>query len=88
MEIFAIIFIVGALGSTVLVKYLTTVRTIRLREQLLESEGELRTVRGKVKQAENQKMIVKKDLRQAQRQKKALEKRTKAAESELGSLRK
>lgn len=88
MEAFAIIFIIGALGSTVLVKYLTTVRIIRLREQLLEFEGTLRTVRGKVKQAENQKMIIKRELRQAQRQKKALEKRTKAAESELGSLRK
>jgi hypothetical protein len=88
MEVFAIIFIVGALGSTVLVKYLTTVRTIRLRESLLESEGILRTIRGKVKQAENQRMIVKRELRQAQRQQKSLAKRTKTVETELGELRK
>ena len=87
MEAFAIIFIIAALASTVLVKYLTTVRTIRLREQLLEIEGTLRTVRGKVKQAENQKMVVKRELRQMQRKRKALEKRTKAAESELGGLK-
>ena len=88
MEAFAIIFIVVALGSTILVKYLTTVRTIRLREQLLEVEGDLRIVRGKVKQAENQRLIVKRELKQAERQKKALDKRTKAAENELTGLKK
>ena len=58
MKFFAFIFIVAGLGSTILVKYLTTVRTIRLRESLLEVEGDLRLLRGKVKQAENQKEIV------------------------------
>tara|TARA_Y100001934_G_C11608920_1_gene431158 strand:- start:39 stop:305 length:267 start_codon:yes stop_codon:yes gene_type:complete len=88
VEAFAIIFIVIALGSTILVKYLATVRTIRLREQLLAVEGDLRIVRGKVKQAENQRLIVKRELKQAERQKKALEKRANAAESELTGLRK
>ncbi len=53
MEFFAIIFIVAALCSTILVKYITTARMIRLREQLFEVEGNLRIVRGKVTQAEN-----------------------------------
>lgn len=87
MEVFAAIFIVASLGSTILVKYLTTVRLIRLREQLLDVEGELRLLRGKVKQAENQKQVIKKELRQAQRQQKTLEKQKKKAESELGNLR-
>ncbi len=67
MEFFAIIFIVAALCSTILVKYITTARMIRLREQLFEVEGNLRIVRGKVTQAENQRMVVKRELRQAQR---------------------
>ena len=88
MEILAAVFIVVALVATILIKYITTVRTIRLREQLLAVEGDLRAARGKVKLAETQKMAIKRDLRQAQRQMKAVEKRTKAAEDELTKLRK
>jgi hypothetical protein len=88
MEILAAIFIVIALGATILVKYITTVRTMRFREQLLAVEGDLRAIRGKAKQAETQKMAIKRDLRQAQRQRKAIEKQTKAAETEPSNLRK
>ena len=88
MEIFTAIFIVIAPGATILVKYITTVRTIRFRELLLAVEGDLRAMRGKAKQAETQKMAIKLDLRRAQRQRKAIEKQTNAAEAELSNLRK
>lgn len=39
MEIFAAIFIVIALVATILVKYITPIRTMRLRELLLTVEG-------------------------------------------------
>ena len=80
------IFIVIALASTVVVKYATTVRTIRLREKLIETEGELRTYRGKLKTAQNQKDVLTRELKQAQRQTKALDKKAKHYENELTSL--
>mgnify|MGYP004404055435 CR=1 FL=1 len=45
MDLFASIFLVIALASTVGVKYGTTVRTIRLREKLIEAESAVRTAR-------------------------------------------
>ncbi len=86
MDLFAAIFIVVALGSTVLVKYATTVRTIRLRETLIEVESELRTERGKLKAAQNQKEVLTRELKKAQRQKKSLDKKSKHYEEELTSL--
>ncbi len=85
MDLFAGIFIVIALGSTVLVKYRTTVRTIRLRETLIEVETELRTHRGKLKAAQNQKNVLNREVKQAQRQKKALDKKNKHHQDELTS---
>ena len=86
MDLIAGIFIVIALASTVVVKYATTVRTIRLREKLIETEGALRTHRGKLKAAQNQKDVLTRELKQAQRQKKALDKKAKHYENELTSL--
>lgn len=63
------VFVVISLASTVLVKYATTVRTIRLREQLVEVENALRSLRGKFKAAENQKSVLTRELRQTVKQK-------------------
>ena len=75
-----------ALGSTVIVKYAATVRTIRQREKLVEVESELRTHRGKLKAAQNLRGVLTRELSQTQRQKKALDKKTKHDENKLTSL--
>tara|TARA_Y100000588_G_scaffold390959_1_gene498159 strand:+ start:1600 stop:1866 length:267 start_codon:yes stop_codon:yes gene_type:complete len=86
MDLFASIFLVIALASTVGVKYGTTVRTIRLREKLIEAESTVRTARGKFKGAQKQKEALSHELKQAQHQKKTLDKKAKRFEEELTSL--
>ena len=86
MDLVSVILMILALGSTVIVKYAATVRTIRQRERLVEVESELRNQRGKLKAAQNQKDVMRRELRKTERQKEALDKKTKHAENELTSL--
>ena len=87
MESFAAIFMLFGLVAAVLAKYLTSVRALRLKESLLETEAEARSTRGRLKASENEKGIADRNARSLERQRSLLDKKLKLCQGELEALK-
>ena len=75
MEIFTGIFMVLALMGTVIAKVMTTKMKVRLRNNVVKSEAELRNVRGQLKSLEAENAIIQRKERTLSKQKERLETR-------------
>ncbi len=85
-------FITGAIAvatmlGTVFTKYITTVRILRLRETLLECEGEVRNLRGHLKVLQNERGVSERQEKTLSDQKQRLEKRLPRLQEELRKLK-
>jgi hypothetical protein len=87
VESFAAIFMLLGLVAAVLAKYLTSVRTLRLKESLMETEAEARATRGRLKATENEKGIADRNAKGLERQRSLLDKKLKLCQGELEGLR-
>ena len=86
VELITGLVLVAAMLGTVLVKYLTTVRIVRVRERLAEVESEVRGLRSRLKTIMNEMIIAQEKERNVTRQKDRLEKRIPNLEKEIKSL--
>ena len=75
MEIFTGSIMVLALMGTVIAKVMTTRMKVRLRNNVVKSEAELRNVRGQLKSLEAENAIVQRKERTLSKQKERLETR-------------
>jgi len=74
--------VVTMLG-TLLAKYVTSNRTVRLRERLADAESELRAARGQLKVIENERAISGRNVNQLERKKERLEKQVQKFKKEI-----
>ena len=88
MELVAGIIMILAMVSTILSKYLTSARIIRLREAVVEAEVDVRAIRGRLKALENERAVAERNTKAIEKQKGLMEKQIANLEKELGSLRK
>ncbi len=88
MEVTAGIVMLVAMAGAVLSKYLTTLRTFRLREHILQAEADVRNIRGKLKAMENERAIAERNAKTMERQRNVLEKQITNLKQELDSLNK
>ena len=86
VELVTGLVLVVAMLASVLVKYLTTVRIVRVRERLASVESEVRTLRSRLKTVTNEKIIAQGKERNVTRQKDRLEKRIPKLDKELKDL--
>jgi len=86
VELVTGLVLVVAMLASVLVKYLTTVRIVRVRERLASVESEVRTLRSRLKTVMNEKIIAQGKERNVTRQKDRLEKRIPKLDKELKDL--
>lgn len=82
----AIVMVATMLG-TLLVKYVTSLRTVRLREHLLAAEAELRHLRSQLKSIENERSISERNVSQLERKKERVEKQIERHKKELSELK-
>lgn len=86
VELVTGLVLVVAMLASVFVKYLTTVRIVRVRERLASVESEVRTLRSRLKTVTNEKIIAQGKERNVTRQKDRLEKRIPKLDKELKDL--
>ncbi len=86
VELVTGLVLVVAMLASVLVKYLTTIRVVRVRERLASVESEVRTLRSHLKTVTNEKIIAQGKERNVTRRKDRLEKRIPKLDKELKDL--
>ena len=86
MQTIAGAVLIMALLITLAVKYATTVRLVRLRERLVESEAAVRGLRTQLKGMENERAVSDSQEKSLSGQKKQLEKQIVGLQKELRGL--
>ena len=87
MEIILGSVMIVAMFGTILAKYITSTRIVRLRERLVTSENEQRSARSQLKQAENERSISARNVNQLIRKQQTLEKRIAKYRKEIEELK-